>query len=82
MNLCMYVCIYTSACPYVCGRPCVPVRMWPSVRGRTWGKKKLSNRMPETTTTQAVPSLSRARTCVYALYTIQYIQLYTLYTIQ
>ena len=26
--------------------------------------KKLSNRVPETTTTQAVPSLSRARTCV------------------
>ena len=27
-------------------------------------QKKLSNRVPETTTTQAVPSLSRARTCV------------------
>ena len=39
------------------------LRAWPYVRGRTW-KKKLSNRVPETTTTQAVPSLSRARTCV------------------
>ena len=27
-------------------------------------KKKLSNRLPETTTTQAIPSLSRARMCV------------------
>ena len=27
-------------------------------------KKKLSNRVPETTTTQAVPSLVHARTCV------------------
>ena len=27
-------------------------------------KKKLSNRVPETTTTQAVPSLSCARTCM------------------
>ena len=35
-------------------RTCVAVR----------AKKKLSNRKPETTTTQAVPSLSRARTCV------------------
>ena len=42
------------------------VRAWPYVRGRTkkTKQKKLSNRVPETTTTQAVPSLSRARTCV------------------
>ena len=44
----------TSACPYVC----VPVHVWWYVQ-----KKKLSNHVPETTTTQAVPSLSRGRTC-------------------
>ena len=46
----------TSACPYVRGRTCVALR--------AKKKKQLSNRVPETTTTQAVPSLSHARTCV------------------
>ena len=40
-----------GACPYVRGRTCKQT-------------KKLSNRVPETTTTQAVLSFSRARTCV------------------
>ena len=43
--------ILTSACPYVRGRTCKNIYIY-------------SNREPETTTTQAVPSLSRARTCV------------------
>ena len=38
----------------------MPVRVWPYVQK----KKKISNRVPETTTTQAVPSFSYARTCV------------------
>ncbi len=49
----------------------MPVGAYPYVRGRTCvavcgkkTKKKLSNCVPETTTTQAVPSLSRARRCV------------------
>ena len=39
----------------------MPVVAWPYVQTPP---KKLSNRVPETTTTQAVPSLSRGRTCV------------------
>ena len=50
LHLSYFTIALTSACPYV--------------RGRTCKKNKLSNRMPETTTTQAVPSLSHARTCV------------------
>ena len=43
----------------------VPVRVWPYMRSRTCKKtKQLSNRVSETTTTQAVPSLSCARMCV------------------
>ena len=41
----------------------MPVGAWLYVQTKK-NKKKLSNRVPETTTTQAVPSLSRARTCV------------------
>ena len=42
---------------------CMVVRAWPYVRGHTCKKKKkkLSNRVPETTTTQAVPSLLLSR---------------------
>ena len=57
LNRCAFMrIISTSACPYVRGHMCVAVHAKKT--------KKLSNHVPETTTTQAVPSLSRARTCV------------------
>jgi len=40
----------------------MPVRAWLYVFKKN--KKNLSNRVSEPTTTQAVPLLSRARTCV------------------